>query len=133
MQKHDASEHLVCLSCRKQFRKPSRWAGVSSELRFYPNEIKENLIEKYPCPECKSPMVNMGRCFKPPRRADKRGWEQIQRLARHGIILGYESNISYYRFLVGSRLGPVETREALSAWPKRRSKGQHLLENMKRQ
>lgn len=133
MTKHNASEHLVCFFCRKQFRKPSRWTGIRHELRLYPNEVTENLIKGYPCPECKSPMVNMGRCFAPPRHADKRGWEQVHLMARCGIILGHESNISYYRLMVGSRLRPVETREAISAWPKRRTKGQRLLEKMKRQ
>ncbi len=133
MTKHDASEHLVCFSCRKQFRKPSRWNSIQRERRLYPAEVKENLIKVYPCPECKNPMVNMGRCFRPPRCADKRSWEQMQLLARHGIILGSKFNISYYRSVVGSRLRPAETREAILAWPKHRTIGQRLLEKMKQQ
>jgi hypothetical protein len=50
------------------FRQPSKWESDSRHL----------------CPQCRHQMRDMGKHFKPPRRADKRLWEVMRFLSDNG-------------------------------------------------
>lgn len=70
--------HWVCFTCRKQIRKPFPPSNVPSHKR------KDTVVTS-DCPVCRAPMVDMGSYFRPPRRNDRRAWEQVQLLAEHGV------------------------------------------------
>src|SRR5690349_21524084 len=91
-------EHWVCFSCRKQFRKPSRQNCGPWDL---PSRRKP--ARTYVCPECKAPMINMGKYFRPPRREDEQGWKRMERLAEHGIRFYSEGTVAFMHFVGGAR------------------------------
>ncbi len=65
--------HFACFACRKTFKQPgsSNWDSNVPERPF-------------PCPECKVPMVRMGRYFKAPRQRAARAWREVERLYSGG-------------------------------------------------
>jgi hypothetical protein len=69
------SQHFACFACRKAFKQ--RGSGHPSG-----NEI----LRAFPCPDCKSPMVPMGRDFKAPPRRAKDQWIKVELLQSFGII-----------------------------------------------
>jgi hypothetical protein len=114
------SEHWVCFSCRKQFRKPyiNLWPFVSPALRPTRPE--------YSCPECKTPMVDMGKYFRPPRSNDRQGWESMRRLAAHGYRFRSESSMAFLRYIGGTRLAKRDIEAAL-AYYVYKTDGERLL------
>ncbi|WP_301002368.1 hypothetical protein [Capsulimonas corticalis] len=38
------------------------------------------------CPQCKTPMANMGKDFKAPRQADVKQWQKVEQLYNNGYI-----------------------------------------------
>ncbi len=65
--------HFACFACRKAFKQPgsSNWDSNVPERPFL-------------CPNCKVPMVRLGRYFKaPPKRAIK-AWREVERLYQSG-------------------------------------------------
>jgi len=128
MMKARPSEHWVCLPCRKQFRKPSRYNGVHWEFNTKPREVRG-----YPCPECKAPLMDMGKYFKPPRREDKQAWEQVRLLAEHGIRFSSEDAVAFHRMITGPRPRMRQTRQAIVCCPcHTRTEGQRLLRTIAR-
>jgi hypothetical protein len=67
--------HFACFDCRKSFKQPesSNWDISIPERGFK-------------CPECKSPMVRLGRYFKAPRRNAFRQWEKVELLYEFGEL-----------------------------------------------
>ena len=65
---HNYRTHYACLGCRftaKHHQRP--------DVR---------------CPHCRSQMVDMGKDFAAPRKADRKGWERLTALvAKHGARL----------------------------------------------
>jgi hypothetical protein len=68
-------QHFACFACRKAFKQ--RGSGHPSW-----NET----LRAFPCPDCKSPMVSMGRDFKAPPRRAKDQWIKVELLHSFGII-----------------------------------------------
>ena len=65
--------HFACFDCRKAFKQ----RGSSNWDHTLPHR-------PFPCPECKQPMVRLGRYFKaPPQRADKQ-WLKVELLHHYG-------------------------------------------------
>ena len=60
-------DHMVCFSCRKQFKRRERPDAASL------------------CPQCREPMRDLGLDFKPPRQQNAKQWRKVELLARHGI------------------------------------------------
>lgn len=58
----------VCFRCRKSFKRASRIEAV------------------LPCPECGGPSIGLTRKFKPPRQSDKKQWDKVEALVRHGFL-----------------------------------------------
>ena len=79
MKNANLNKHWVCFACRKQFRQPMEGREVLS-----PQQAHE-LNETKPCPECHAAMTDMGGYFCPPRRDDRRAWEQMRLLAKEGV------------------------------------------------
>jgi hypothetical protein len=65
--------HFACFNCRKAFKQP----GSS-------NWDPEVPARPYPCPECKRPMVRLGRYFKAPPQRATRQWIKVELLHRYG-------------------------------------------------
>jgi len=65
--------HFACFACRKAFKQrgSSNWDSNVPERPF-------------PCPECKAPMIRLGRYFKAPRRQAVRAWREVEQLYREG-------------------------------------------------
>jgi hypothetical protein len=65
--------HFVCFECRKAFKQrgSSNWDSKSPRRLFL-------------CPNCKQPMVRLGRYFKAPRQRAARTWRQVERLYQGG-------------------------------------------------
>jgi hypothetical protein len=65
--------HFACFECRKTFKQPgsSKWDSNVPERPF-------------PYPECKRPMVRMGRYFKAPPRRSVKAWKQVESSYRNG-------------------------------------------------
>jgi hypothetical protein len=65
--------HFACFGCRKSFKQQgsSNW---------------DDLIPKrpFPCPNCKKPMVRLGKHFKAPRTNAIRAWREVVRLYQTG-------------------------------------------------
>jgi hypothetical protein len=66
---HPVKTHFACLPCRHTAKFP---CGVDPR-----------------CPRCETPMVDLGRDFKAPRRADTGQWAKVSRLVEAGI--GFDS------------------------------------------
>lgn len=58
----------ACFRCRKSFKRASRSDAV------------------LPCPECGGPSIGLSRKFKPPPRSDRKQWEKVEALVRHGFL-----------------------------------------------
>jgi hypothetical protein len=60
--------HFVCFACRKAFKQQgsSNWDSNVPERPF-------------PCPNCKQPMVRIGRYFKAPPQRAVRAWREVER------------------------------------------------------
>jgi hypothetical protein len=65
--------HFACFACRKAFKQPgsTNWDSNVPERPF-------------PCPDCKKPMVRLGRYFKAPRRLAVKAWLEVERLFQSG-------------------------------------------------
>jgi hypothetical protein len=65
--------HFACFSCQKAFKQQgsSNWDSNVPQRPF-------------PCPDCKQPMVRLGRYFKAPRRNAIRQWLKIELLYKFG-------------------------------------------------
>jgi hypothetical protein len=62
-------QHWACFGCRKMFR----------------NHRGEAPVRALKCPECKSPMRDMGRDFKAPRTSELAQWKKVEVLFRAGF------------------------------------------------
>jgi hypothetical protein len=69
------AQHFACFACRKAFKQ--RGSGHPSW-----NES----LRSFPCPDCKSPMVPMGRDFKAPPCRAKAQWLKVELLQSFGVI-----------------------------------------------
>jgi hypothetical protein len=60
--------HFACFTCRKSFKQrgSSNWDSSVPERPF-------------PCPNCKMPMVRLGRYFKAPSQRSIRAWREVER------------------------------------------------------
>ena len=58
----------ACFGCRKSFKRTSRTDAV------------------LPCPECGGPSIGLTRKFKPPKHSDRKQWDKIEALVRHGFL-----------------------------------------------
>lgn len=72
-------EKFACFECRKMFKQTSYW-----ELR-YPMRKHSTGQRLVKCPECDSPMHNMGLDFHAPRQSDVKQWRKVAVLHAHGI------------------------------------------------
>ena len=85
----------ACFDCRKAFligRK--RLVNASARNGSPPaRPVDDGVV----CPDCGAPMVRMGKFFKPPRRADKKQWEKVRALYRHGFIFSSYGSRPGYR------------------------------------
>jgi hypothetical protein len=67
-------QHFACFNCRKAFKQ--RGSGHPS--------WKESL-RPFPCPNCKAPMVPLGRDFKAPPQRAKAQWLKVELLHSFGV------------------------------------------------
>ena len=65
--------HFACFACRKSFKQ----MGSSN----WDHEVPQR---PFPCPECKRPMVRLGRYFKAPRKHAVRKWREVEALYAAG-------------------------------------------------
>ena len=65
--------HFACFTCRKAFKQQ----GSSNWDRNVPER-------PFPCPNCKWPMVRLGRYFKAPPQRAGRQWLKVELLYRFG-------------------------------------------------
>ena len=67
----------ACTDCRRSFKRPG---GVGAPFERV-------------CPACQGTAINLGRHFKPPRRADDEQWAKVCYLVKHGFFFQhvYES------------------------------------------
>lgn len=89
--------HFACFTCRKVFRHVlPRQFGQTSQDRW---------SETPACPECNTPMANMGKAFKAPKQHDIKQWRKVELLYRNG-----------YRFVIYSS-GPGPRPKQLNEVP----------------
>ena len=125
-----SSDHWVCFECRKQLRKPlhqkrsPEWLAETQSLRWKRKVIREDRS----CPECGAALVNMGKYFRPPRRENKQEWENVRRLADHGIRFTSAGMVAYLRFVGGARFDKEAVDRIIACCPcHTRTEGQRLL------
>jgi hypothetical protein len=68
--RHPVKTHWGCPPCR--YTDKRTWRGYRPE-------------DTPACPRCDAPMLDLGRDFKAPRRADRRQWRKVEVLAGAGI------------------------------------------------
>ncbi len=124
------SDHWVCFVCRKQFRKPlrqkcsSEWSAAHQTLTWKREVLQADLS----CPECHTTLVNMGKYFRPPRRENKQEWENVRRLAEHGIRFTSSGTMAFLRFVGGPRFDKEAVYQMIACCPcHTRTEGQRLL------
>jgi hypothetical protein len=121
-----APEHWVCFTCRKQFRKESSRNGLPWNLA-----IKEPVVKEIPCAECKSPMYDMGRYFRPPRKVDRRSWQRLKLLGEHGYRFTRPDDIVIILGRMKSNTSLRDTRQQIANCGCHvRTKGQRLLKKL---
>ena len=113
---------LRLLQLQKQFRKPfADAAGVSAREAG-------DTEQPHLCPECKRPMLDMGRYFRPPRRNDERTWRQLALLAEHGFRFRSEGAVVWARFVQGHTTGRLDAEQLIANCSSQsRTEGQRLL------
>lgn len=70
-------DHYACFTCRKMFRRPS-----TCELARPP---KPNAVDLAPCPQCDTPLKDMGLDFKAPKQTDVKQWQKVALLYARGF------------------------------------------------
>lgn len=66
---------------------PTNLAEAEQEVGVTLEELQKAYQAKaHLCPECKEPMADMGRDFKPPRNTDKKAWAAVSGLYRIGTV-----------------------------------------------
>lgn len=116
------SEHWVCFSCRKQFRKPRPGHGA-------PRGVRQPLEERVAlCPECGAALISMGKYFRPPRREDRRAWAAFADLAEHGVRFHSEGVVAFTGVYRGTRIKRRRAAQIIGDCPcHTRTEGQRLL------
>ena len=61
-------QHWACFPCRKTFK----------------SEASKRPLERL-CPQCRTPMTNMGTDFKAPAQKNVKQWEKVRLLAQAGV------------------------------------------------
>ena len=72
-------EKFACFHCRKVFKQTNR-KELTQKMRT--DAGRKRLA---PCPECGTPMRDMGFDFKPPPQTDLRQWRKVEMLAQNGF------------------------------------------------
>jgi hypothetical protein len=72
---HTYKRHFACFQCRKMFRQPD-----NHEM------ARPSAPHDFPCPQCRTPMANLGKDFKAPRQVDVKQWRKVEQLYLHGYI-----------------------------------------------
>ena len=118
--------HWVCFACRKQFRKPL------APIRREHAQDSAQPEEQQPCPECKGSMIDMGKYFRPPRRRDKRDWEQLRLMAEHGFRFPTAGSVAWMQFVLAwTTGGRLDARPMIAnCFCRTRSEGQRLLQKI---
>lgn len=119
------SQHYACFWCRKAFKQ----RGSRHPSQFW----IEAPDRPFPCPDCKTPMVPLGRDFKAPPQRAKAEWLTIELLQSFGIIFEVPvvetggpgprpTKLSdAVEFLTGRGLDSVEVRRRVDSIRRQRS------------
>ena len=70
-------EHYACFTCRKVFKQPP-----TSDL---PRSLVRDGDRTVVCPQCRSPMHDLGRDFKAPTQRNIKQWNKVECLYERGI------------------------------------------------
>ena len=110
-------EHFACFRCRKVYKQPPE-ADLPVHQRPAPGEQRV-----VPCPQCRTPMANVGPDFEAPGQSDVRRWRMVELLYRHGI-----------RLAGGPGLRPADLKdlEAFLAARGTDSEGERLLRKIRK-
>jgi len=102
--------HLVCFTCRKQFKRPplrdllaqrGKLDAFEKLQRVYHRPALREALERKlgtsieemrremrevacRCPQCRAPMADLGLDFKPPREANVKAWARVRTMYRLG-------------------------------------------------
>lgn len=108
-------EHFACFRCRKAFKQTAD-ADLPADRRPTPGHPRAA-----PCPQCRTPMAEVGKDFEAPRQSDVGRWEVAELLHQHGI-----------RLAGGPNPRPADLKE-LEAWLSTRtgSEGERLLRKIR--
>ena len=68
--------HFACFRCRKMVRKPSPYIARPEDLK--------TSVSGLVCPECRQPLHNMGKAFRPPRQSAVKLWRKVEDQYRRG-------------------------------------------------
>ena len=116
--------HWVCFGCRKQFRKPLR-------LEHLPLEAQPPAEAGSPCPGCGGSLVDMGRYFRPPAKADVKAWNEWRQIAEHGTRLNTEGSVAWIAFVLRYTTGKLSAAAIIRNCPcQGRFPGRVLLQNI---
>ena len=74
-------EHFACFRCRKCYKQPPL-SDLPETERPLPGQVRVVL-----CPQCRAPMVDVGKDFEAPRRSAVKQWKLAEKLYEHGIPL----------------------------------------------
>lgn len=118
-------QHYACFGCRKAFKQ----RGSKHPSQFWIDAPDR----PFPCPECKVPMVPLGRDFKVPLQRARAQWLKVELLHSFGVAFevpvcdvggpgprpGKLSDV--VGFLVARGFDPTEVRKRLADIQRRRS------------
>ena len=109
--------HFACFDCRKTFKQleSSNWDRAIPERPF-------------DCPNCKQPMVRLGRYFKAPPQRAVRQWQKVELLYQYGerfesgnsgLSAKCDTLASTIRYLVEAGHAEADVRSELARTRKR--------------
>ncbi len=109
---HNYRDHFACFDCRKAF-KQWQWEATD-EQTFREHQRLKHVPRKIVCPDCSSPMADMGLDFKSPPKDDVEAWEIIRALHDHGF--------TFHNCGCGVGFKPPRTLRQVPQWLERHRK-----------
>ena len=117
---HNYRDHFACFDCRKSF-KYWQWKACDKQT-FQKKQRLQHVPRRILCPECSTPMIDMGLDFKAPRKTEVQAWEVLRLLAQQGFT--FHGCGCFVGFRPPKTLGQVPQWLARH---RRKSKGEELL------
>jgi hypothetical protein len=125
-------DHFACFACRKAFKQRAldellgwQWSKQVTRDEF----VRARKARVVPCPECGTPMHDMGLDFKAPRQSNVKQWKKVELLYSHGFVYhscgccgpGYRpARLNQVEVFIAEKVSLSEAERLLEAYANRR-------------